>query len=470
MAFDVCDKEMIKTVDELRKMAADGTDAMVSRLGLQAVIASAIVAAMGAAPAAGAPAPAVLITVATHGTDDLWLPPAQITTRMSNAVQAFVQSLIPVGGVDTFWPTVVLSYATGCRGGTDAPGAGPGMYFAAAMVRALAQAGFACFSGLCIPGGVDWKTFLPRLQRKLIKRAAAQVLVVMQTKALYRSTPCLVEIHTALQNGVTVIPVRLELDLPRADEQWSEQGDPQDIKDNMMRAKVQEGLNKLNSVPARGTLLEQLPAELPKIVELVRGAHKPGSLPAEVAAGVVAAGGGAAAVAVKQQHGAAAEENSEEPAADEPVVEASASSGGPAAGAGGAAGCGAPAPAAPAKVPAREKSKFPPMTNERIRDAVKAFVAEGGGKKVADFRHSPKAEAEYGPVTEWDVSEVTCFQQLFEYCAKFNEDISGWQTGKVTSMHCMFYGAAAFNQPIGRWEVGKVTTMQVLLGQVNETA
>ena len=115
---------------------------------------------------------------------------------MSNAVQSLVQSRIPPGGVENFWTTVVASYATGWRGhGIDASGAGPGMYYVAAMVLALAKAGFMCmgnctrsshvhaqapcpkilsslggaarrcFSGLCIPGGVDWKTFLPRCMR-----------------------------------------------------------------------------------------------------------------------------------------------------------------------------------------------------------------------------------------------------------------------------------------------------------------
>ena len=102
-----------------------------------------------------------IITVALHGTADLWRPPTEITTVMSNEVQSVVQSLIPAGGVDAFWPQVVLSYATGSRLGVDAKGAGPGMYFAAAMIVALAGAGFPCFSGLCIPGGVDWKDAFP---------------------------------------------------------------------------------------------------------------------------------------------------------------------------------------------------------------------------------------------------------------------------------------------------------------------
>ena len=108
----------------------------------------------------------------------------------------------------------------------------------------------------------------------LKKSEGAQVLLVLQTKAFYRSIPCLKEVHTALQNGVRIIPVRLELDLPREADQWAElQGATTNIDDIMMRTEVQEGLNKLNSVPARGTLLEQLDTELPTIIELVRAAH-----------------------------------------------------------------------------------------------------------------------------------------------------------------------------------------------------
>jgi hypothetical protein len=212
--------------------------------------------------------------VAEHGTTDLFLPPQQITITMSNQTQSIVQALIPRGGVDAFWPTVVLSYATSCRGpGIDAEGAGPGMYFAAAMVVALAAAGFPCFSGLCIPGGVDWKTFLPRLQLKRLKRAKAKVLIVLLSKALYKSVPCLEEIHTALENGVAIFPVRIELDLPGEQGQWAKLQNSENIEDNMKVATVQAGLNKLNFVPARGTLLEQLPTELPKILDRVREMH-----------------------------------------------------------------------------------------------------------------------------------------------------------------------------------------------------
>ena len=109
------------------------------------------------------------------------------------------------------------------------------MYFAAAMVVALAAAGFPCFSGLCIPGGVDWKIFLPRLKLKRVPLAKAKVLIVLQTRALHHSTPCLKEIHTALVNGVPIIPVRLELDLPCEEGQWPKLHGSTDIDNIMMR-------------------------------------------------------------------------------------------------------------------------------------------------------------------------------------------------------------------------------------------
>jgi hypothetical protein len=53
----------------------------------------------------------VVITVARHGTHDLWLPPAHISTVMSNMVQGVVQALIPSGGVDPW-----AHHAGGSRG------------------------------------------------------------------------------------------------------------------------------------------------------------------------------------------------------------------------------------------------------------------------------------------------------------------------------------------------------------------
>ena len=188
-----------------------------------------------------------------------------------------------------------VSYATGMRPG-DAGGAGPGMYYATAMIQALAAAGFDCFSGLCIPGGVDWKVFLLRLKVKQLPQAKAKVLVVLQTKAFYNSVPCAKEVramdkamrslvsvgpcaypnpvsacsarfarpfgksgfeqlfgaeqvHTALSNGVMIIPVRVEDDLPPAAAQWPDLRNSANSDDMLLFAELQVRYRLCPAVP-----------------------------------------------------------------------------------------------------------------------------------------------------------------------------------------------------------------------------
>ena len=88
----------------------------------------------------------------------------------------------------------------------------------------------------------------------------------------------------------------------------------------------------------------------------------------------------------------------------------------------------------------------PRLTNETIREAVKAFCEEGGGKEKADFLHSPQAEAKYGPVSAWDVSAVTNMYELFRYCEAFNQPLGAWKVDRVTDMGFMFRGAAALTR------------------------
>eukprot|EP01047_Picozoa_sp_COSAG01_P067568 COSAG01_NODE_9571_length_2406_cov_4.430429_2_plen_498_part_00 len=102
------------------------------------------------------------------------------------------------------------------------------------------------------------------------------------------------------------------------------------------------------------------------------------------------------------------------------------------------------------------------LTNETIREAVRAFCEEHGGAEHADFLHSPKTEARYGPVSEWDVSRVTDMSYLFSDCKAFNQPLGKWQVGQVTNMSRMFEGAAAFDQPLGEWQVSQVTDMSCM--------
>ena len=114
--------------------------------------------------------------------------------------------------------------------------------------------------------------------------------------------------------------------------------------------------------------------------------------------------------------------------------------------------------------------------------------------EAADLWHEDRetAFARYGPMSDWDVSDITSMQDLFGFRVNrphFNEDLSRWNVSRVTDMsfaffgataftgagigcwdvssvtqmYGMFYGAAAFNAPIGDWDVSSVFTMRDML-------
>lgn len=73
---------------------------------------------------------------------------------------------------------------------------------------------------------------------------------------------------------------------------------------------------------------------------------------------------------------------------------------------------------------------------------------------------STLASADFGNIGNWDVSNVTSFQEAFYGCTNFNQDISGWDTSSATRLTLMFAGGlTAFNQPIGSWDISNVTLL-----------
>jgi hypothetical protein len=91
-------------------------------------------------------------------------------------------------------------------------------------------------------------------------KAKSKVLIVLMTKALFASRPCLKEIAAAIDKGLTIIPLRLEEDLPRGEDQWPMKDDEDDDEFELERIKVVEKINKLNCLPARGTFFEDASA------------------------------------------------------------------------------------------------------------------------------------------------------------------------------------------------------------------
>ena len=50
-----------------------------------------------------------------------------------------------------------------------------------------------------------------------------------------------------------------------------------------------------------------------------------------------------------------------------------------------------------------------------------------------------------GDISNWDVSNVTAMNSMFEYCKAFNSDIGNWDVSNVMFMTYMFHRAEKFN-------------------------
>ena len=72
-----------------------------------------------------------------------------------------------------------------------------------------------------------------------------------------------------------------------------------------------------------------------------------------------------------------------------------------------------------------------------------------------------------GDIGDWDVSNVTNMQNMFNGAFTFNQDIGDWNVSNVTIMTSMFLFATEFvDQNIGRWDVSQVTDMGGMFGFV----
>merc|ERR1712194_934023 len=54
-------------------------------------------------------------------------------------------------------------------------------------------------------------------------------------------------------------------------------------------------------------------------------------------------------------------------------------------------------------------------------------------------------------IVDWDVSEVTDMESMFEYAERFNQSLDGWNVSQVTDMKYMLKDATSFNQCLSTW-------------------
>ena len=62
-------------------------------------------------------------------------------------------------------------------------------------------------------------------------------------------------------------------------------------------------------------------------------------------------------------------------------------------------------------------------------------------------------------ITQWDVSNITNMEGLFQDTTSFNQDLSLWNVSNVRKMNNMFNNAKAFNGDINSWNVKNVKNM-----------
>jgi len=94
-----------------------------------------------------------------------------------------------------------------------------------------------------------------------------------------------------------------------------------------------------------------------------------------------------------------------------------------------------------------------PITDDNFRSAISDCLS-------FDPVNGNCVESEYGPMSDWDVSNVTNMALAFLDVTTVNADIGDWNVSNVTKMNSMFSGADSFNQDIGDWNVSNVTNMR----------
>ena len=88
-----------------------------------------------------------------------------------------------------------------------------------------------------------------------------------------------------------------------------------------------------------------------------------------------------------------------------------------------------------------------------------SFLFRGGDSKQYRNGH-PILTAFDGDISNWNVSNVTNMQSMFDHCkySGNNGDISDWDVSNVTDMSYMFSNSK-YNGDLSRWDVSNVINM-----------
>lgn len=90
--------------------------------------------------------------------------------------------------------------------------------------------------------------------------------------------------------------------------------------------------------------------------------------------------------------------------------------------------------------------------------------------KVVSWCNDPIAtEGSVGaPINDWDVSDITNMDSLFENEEPCQPHIPDWDVSSVISMKRMFFNAQKFNSPLQDWDVSNVKNMEQTFAQAEK--
>ena len=119
---------------------------------------------------------------------------------------------------------------------------------------------------------------------------------------------------------------------------------------------------------------------------------------------------------------------------------------------------------------------FPETKAELKKIIMQRIKSEGNNVNLNDINTSEITNMEAlfnskylcdfcGDVSDWDVSNVTTMQGMFNGCKKFDCNLSKWNVDNVTDMRGLFYECESFRgEGLDTWDVSNVTDMEGTFG------
>jgi surface protein len=90
-----------------------------------------------------------------------------------------------------------------------------------------------------------------------------------------------------------------------------------------------------------------------------------------------------------------------------------------------------------------------------LYDGVRRWTSNSNGHRMKVL---------FGPIGDWNTSQVTSMKELFYKKLKFNDNIENWDVSNVIDMSYMFGNCVNFNQPLNSWNVSNVQSMTWMFG------